>query len=98
MHEEEEEEEEKEEEFSLLVGALSPVSHNDYIRAENKVQPISKLFIPQVVIPQVSFSQTTAQIMSTISERKLRKTVTHVLEPIYIPRVLNTGITCICCL
>ena len=35
----------------------------------------------------------TAQILSTISERKTRKT-THVLEPIYIPWALNTG-TCI---
>ena len=51
------------------------------------------LSIPQVTIPQVSFSQTTTQILSTISERKPRKTK-HVLGPIYIPRELNTG-TCI---
>ena len=37
------------------------------------------------------------QLISTISERKPRKTITHVLEPIYIPRALNTG-TCISCL
>ena len=51
----------------------------DYIRAEHKIQSISKLFIPQVIIPQVStslFPQTTAQILSTISERKTRKTNT----------------------
>ena len=40
------------------------------------------------------FSLSTPQILSTISERKPRKTITHVLEPIYIPRALNTG-TCI---
>ena len=43
----------------------------DYIRAEHKLHSIPKLFISQVVIPQVMF-----------------------LEPIYIPRALNTG-TCI---
>ena len=32
--------------FSLLVGALS----KDYIRAENQLQYVSKLFIPQVII------------------------------------------------
>ena len=54
----------------------------DYIRAENKLQSISKLFIPQAIMPHISFSQTTAPILSTISERKLRKTITRVLEPI----------------
>ena len=49
----------------------------DYIRAEHKLQSISKLFIPQVIVPQVFFSfffKTTPQILSTISERKTRKT------------------------
>ena len=32
-----------------------------------------------------SLSQTTAQILSTISDRKTRKTIMHVLDPIYIP-------------
>ena len=32
---------------------------NDYVGAENKLQSISKLFIPQVIIQQVSLSQTT---------------------------------------
>ena len=64
----------------------------DYIRAENKLQSILKLFLPQVIIPQVSFSQTTSQILSTISECKPRKTLTHVSEPIYIPWALNTEI------
>ena len=45
-----------------------------YIRAENKLQSISITFIPQVIIPQVSFSQTMIQILSTISERKPTKT------------------------
>ena len=66
----------------------------DYIRAEHRLHSISKLFIPQVFTPQAFFPQTTAQILSTISERKTTKTITHVLEPIYIPRALNTG-TCI---
>ena len=55
----------------------------DYIRTKHKLQSISKLFIPQVIIPQVFLPQTIAQFLSTISERKTRKTITHVLEPIY---------------
>ena len=42
----------------------------------------------------LSLSQTTAQILSTISERKTRKTKMHVLEPVYIRLALNMG-TCI---
>ena len=61
---------------------------------ENELQPISKLFIPQVITPQVSFSQTTTQIQSTISKSKPRKTITHVLGVIYILRSPNMG-TCI---
>ena len=52
--------------------------------AEHKLQSTSKLFIPQVIMPQ---------ILSTNSERKPTKTITHVLEPIHRSRVLNTG-TC----
>ena len=60
----------------------------DYITAKHKLQSISKLFIPQVIIPQVFFSQTTAQILSTIFERKTKtnkksqtkQTITYVLE------------------
>ena len=37
------------------------------------------------------------KIISTISICQPRKTMTHVLEPIYIPRALTTG-TCITCL
>ena len=70
---------------SQLVGALNQSSTKDYIRAEHKLQSVSNLFLPQVIIPQVFFSKITAQILSTISERKTRKTVAHVLEPIYIP-------------
>ena len=81
-----------------LIGSLSPVETTkdyiraentlqsmEYIRAENKLQSISKLSIPQVIIPQASFSQTTTQILSMILESKPRKTLTHVLEPVYIP-------------
>ena len=39
-------------------------------------------------------SQTTTQILSTIPERKPRKTITYVLEPIYITRAFSTG-TCV---
>ena len=35
----------------------------------------------------------TTHILSTILERKPRKTITYVLEPTYIPRELNTGTT-----
>ena len=80
---------------SKLVGALSPVNHKRITSgADHKLKPISKSFISQVIIPQVFLSQTTAQILFTISERKTRKTIAHALEPIYIPRALNTG-TCI---
>ena len=57
----------------------------DYIRVEHNLYSFSKLFIPQVIMPL---------ILSTNSERKPTKTITHVLEPIYRSRVLNTG-TCI---
>ena len=50
------------------VDALSQSATKDDIRAENKLQSIFKLFIPRVSIPQVSFLQTTTQILSTISE------------------------------
>ena len=64
----------------------------DLIRAENKLESISKLFIPQAIIPHVSFSQTTTRIIFTISERKPRnKTITHVLEASDFLRTLNTG-------
>ena len=51
------------------------------------------------LIQQVPFSQTTTKIMSTISECKpthtqkqqQQKTITHVLELIYILRALNVG-------
>ena len=52
-----------------LLGDFSPVNHKDHIRAENKVQSISKLFIPQAIVPQVSLPPTTTQIISAISER-----------------------------
>ena len=45
----------------------------------------------------IFFSQTTIQIISPILEHKPRKTITHVLEPVYILRALSTG-TCINCL
>ena len=67
----------------------------DYIRSENKLEFVSKLFIPQVITPQVFFfSQTTIQLLSTISERKTRKTITLVLGPVYFLRSLSMG-TCI---
>ena len=64
----------------LLVSALvwAQSTTKDYIRAENKLPSISKLFISQVIMPQVSFSQTTTQIF-TISEREPRKTVANAL-------------------
>ena len=43
----------------LILDGLSPVGHKwlYHYRAENKAQSISELFIPQIIIPQVSFSQ-----------------------------------------
>ena len=61
----------------------------DYIRAEHKLKAISKLFIPQVILPQVFLAQTTAQILFTILERITRSTIAHVLEPIHISRALS---------
>ena len=55
----------------------------NYIRAENKRQYIFWVFIPHAIIPLVSlfffsflFSQTTTQIISTISESKKQQTIT----------------------
>ena len=80
-----------------LIDALSPVNHKGLQQGwkQTSIYPqaihstshhtASLFFFP---------SQTTAQIRSTVSERKTWQTITHVLEPIYIPRALNTG-TCI---
>ena len=49
----------------------------DYIRAEHKLQSISKVFIPQIIMQVFFFfflSQSTAQILSTISKLKTKKT------------------------
>ena len=84
--------------YNQLVGWLvvraQSTAKDYYIGAEHELHSLSKSTLPLVITPQVFLSQTTAQIISTISERKTRKTVTQVLEPIYIPRALNTG-TCI---
>ena len=55
----------KEEIWIVTWLVLEPRSTaKDYIRAENKLQSICSLFIPQVIIPQVSFAQTTTQILT----------------------------------
>ena len=46
---------------SLLV-LWAQSTTKDYIRAEHKLQSISKLFIPQVIIPQVFFSSLKPQL------------------------------------
>ena len=43
----------------MIIGALSPATRKDYIRAEDKLQSTSSLICLQVITPQVSFSQTT---------------------------------------
>ena len=74
---------------------LAQSATKDHIRVEDKLQSISKLSIPHVIIQQVFFAQTTAHILwPTSLEHKTRKTITHVLEPIYIPQALSRG-TCI---
>ena len=77
------------------AGALSPVNHKGFYQGCEQTS-IYLLVIPSPShsITSLFFSKTTTQIISTISECKPRKTITHVLEPIYIPQVLNTG-TCI---
>ena len=52
----------------------------------------SRLFISRVIIPKVSFAQTTTQTLFTISEYKPRKTITqYVWEPIFIPLAFDPG-------
>ena len=78
----------------VCVVLLAQSTLKDYIRAKNKLQPVSYLFFPQVIIAQVFLSKPISN-SSAVSEHKPRKT--HVLEPIYNPWALNTG-TCISCL
>ena len=66
----------------------------DYIKAEHKLQFYLQVIKSTSHYTTSLFSKTTARILSTIFERKNRKTATNVLGPIYIPRALNTG-TCI---
>ena len=47
-----------------------------YIRAENKLQPVSQLVISQVIISQIFCSQIMTQMLSKISEHKPTKTIT----------------------
>ena len=73
---------------------LAQSTTKDYIRAEaeRKLQSISKLFILQVIIPQVFFFflkphlKIYPQFLSVEPEKQ-----THVLEPIYILRALKEG-------
>ena len=66
------------------------------MRAEHKLQSISKLFIPQVIISQVFFSSffLKAQVKFYPQFWDANQKNKHALQPIYIPRALNTG-TCI---
>ena len=65
----------------------------DYTRAEQKLQSISKLIIPQVIIPQVFFLKPQFKFYPQFRNAKPEKR-RHVLEPICILRVLNMK-TCI---
>ena len=58
------------------------------IRAEHKLKPVSYLFIPQVII-HVSFSQTTTQIISKISDGKPTKTIRETFIKRYIVERTN---------
>ena len=53
----------------------------DYIRAEHKLHSISKLFISQVIIPQVMFCVCVCVFVWGLL----------FFQPIYIPRAFNTG-------
>ena len=64
----------------------------DYFRAENKLQSISYLFISPVTTPQVSFSQTTTQILSTISKCKPRKNNDKCFGPYFYSTGTQRGI------
>ena len=57
-----------------LRGGWAQSTTKDDSRTENKLQSTSKLFIQEVIIPQVSFPQNTTQILSTILECKPGKT------------------------
>ena len=78
---------------SELVGALSPANPKGLHQGWKQ----ASIYIIVCYSFHKSFFQTTTQI-STIhnSKRKPRKRVVHILEPIYIPRALNTE-TCINC-
>ena len=79
-----------------------------YIWAEHKLQPISKLFIQQVIIPLdflfSNHSSDSTHNFGTQNQKKNQKKQNkkkqqqqqqqYVLEPITIPQALNTG-TCI---
>ena len=80
---------------SQLVGALSPVNHKGlhqswkqisiYLHVIHSTSHYATRLFFFLLKPQLKFHP--------VSERKTRKTVTHVLEPIHIPRAVNTG-TC----
>ena len=53
--------------LSSLVGALSPVNYKGLHQEWKQTSVHLKLHIPQAITPQISFSQTTTQIISTIS-------------------------------
>ena len=61
----------------LVSCAFSPVNHKGLYQGWNQASKSnSYLVIPQVILLQVSFSQPTTQIISTISRHKPTKTVT----------------------
>ena len=60
----------------LVSWCFKPRQHKrSYQEWKLKLQSISLSFIPQVIMPQVSFSQTTTPIISTILDSKPRKAI-----------------------
>ena len=82
----------------MLVSALRPANHKGSQQVENKLQSTSKLFIPQVIIPQLHkslFFKPQLKFYPQFQNANLqKKTITHVFESIYNLQALNTG-TCI---
>ena len=84
---------------SSLVSALSSVNHKGLY--QGRKQTSIYLLVtdstshytnkPFFFSLSLSLSQTTTQTIATISESKPRTEITQVLEPINIPRALNTG-------
>ena len=63
----------------------------DDIRDENKIQSISTLFIPRSLYYKCLFLKPQLKIISTISERKLRKRIIYILRACLYSELIQHG-------